>query len=94
MDELSKACAVAVERQQKAYGVKSKATKIRRIGETSDLFIFSFFSEHDSVECGGGGLIVYKKDYSVDFYCIPSYPKNIFEVIDNAIDVEIPKEYA
>ena len=94
MDSMKKACAIAVARQQKAYGLKSKATKIRRIGETSELFIIDFYHEQDSVVYGGGGLIVYKKDYSVDYYCIPSYPENIFEIIDSAVDVEIPKEYA
>lgn len=94
MNNLNKACAVAVARQKKTYGSQSKATKIRRIGETDELYIFTFDSDHDSVVYGGGGLIVHKKDYSVDHYCIPSYPKNIFEIIDNAVDVDIPKEYA
>ena len=94
MNNLNKACAVAVARQKRAYGSQSKATKIRRIGETNELYIFTFDSDTDSVVCGGGGLIVYKKDYSVDHYCIPSYPRNIFEIIDNAVDVDVPKEYA
>ena len=94
MNNLNKACAAAVARQQKAYGMNSKATKIRKIGETSELFIIDFYSEHDSVVYGGGGLIVDKKNYSVDHYCIPSHPENIFEIIDKAVDVEIPKEYA
>lgn len=94
MNILNKACAVAVARQKKAYGSDSKATKIRRIGETNELFIIDFYPENDSVVYGGGGLLVYKKDYAVDHYCIPSYPANIFEIIDSAVDVDIPKEYA
>lgn len=93
MKNLNKACSVAVERQKKAYGPKSRATRIRRIGETDELYIITFYTEDDVAVVGGGGLIVYKKDFSVDHYCIPSYPKNIFEIIDNAVDVEIPKEY-
>jgi hypothetical protein len=94
MNDLNKACEIAVAKQKQAYGVKSKATRISRIGETNDLYIISFYPAHGSVECGGGGLIVHKKDYSVDHYCFPSYPKNIFEIIDNAVDVDVPKEYA
>ena len=93
MKDLVKACSVAVARQKKIYGENSKSTKIRRIGETSELFIMDFQSDHNSVVYGGGGLIVYKKDFTVDHYCIPSHPQNIFEILDSAVDVEVPKEY-
>lgn len=93
MNDLNKACKIAVAKQKQAYGAKSKATKISKIGETNDLYIISFHPAYGSVECGGGGLLVYKKDYSVAHYCIPSYPQNIFEIIDNAIDVDVPAEY-
>lgn len=93
MRSVNQACAVAVERQKKTYGANSKHTKIRRIGETDEVFIFGFHRDNDAVVYGGGGLLVYKKDYSVTHYCIPSYPENIFEILDNAVDVEIPKEY-
>ena len=93
MKIMIEACNAAVEHQIKAYGSQSKTTKIRRIRETDELFVFDFFSDSDSVLCGGGGLIVYKKDFSVIGYCLPSYPENIFEIMDNAVDVEIPKEY-
>lgn len=92
-ESLRKACAVAIARQKKAFGTSSKATKIRRIGETNELFIIDFYKDEDAVVYGGGGLIVYKKDFSIDHYCIPSHPENIFEIIDNAVDVEIPSEY-
>ncbi|MBD9242705.1 MAG: hypothetical protein EGQ45_01350 [Clostridiales bacterium] len=94
MNDLKKACEIAIAKQKQAYGVKTKAIRISKIGETNDLYIISFYPASGSVECGGGGLIVYKKDFSVDHYCIPSYPKNIFEIIDSAVDIDVPREYA
>ena len=94
MKNLYKACAAAVARQEKAFGAESIATKIRKISETDELYIIDFYTEYESVVYGGGGLIVDKKDFSVDFYCIPSYPSNIFEIIGKAVEVEVPKEYA
>lgn len=94
MNDLKKACEIAIAKQKQAYGVKTKAIRISKIGETNDLYIISFYPASGSVEFGGGGLIVYKKDFSVDHYCIPSYPKNIFEIIDSAVDIDVPREYA
>lgn len=92
MNNLEKACSVAVANQSSIYGAHSKYARITRISETKDYYIFDFYTDH--VTYGGGGLLVSKKDFSVDFYCMPSYPANIMEMIyHEAVDVEIPEKY-
>lgn len=93
MDNLIKACAIAVSHQEKKYGRGSISAKIRRISETNDVYLFDFCTEGNVVIYGGGGLIVYKKDFVVDHYCLPSYPSNIFDIVDNAKQLDIPKEF-
>ena len=91
MNDLEKACLIAVKEWGKGFDANSPRTKIVQIKETDELYMFSFYAPQ--VIYGGGGLIVYKKDFSVIDYCIPSYPLNIFEILDAAVEVEIPEKY-
>lgn len=93
MKKIEEACKIVIAMQKKAYGDNAIETQIKRIRETEDVYVFDFKKRAKQVVVGGGGLLVYKKDMSATHYCLPSCPDNIFEIMDNATDVDIPKEY-
>jgi hypothetical protein len=93
MNEIERVCALAVEKQEKAYGKGSEETKITKLCETDDLYIIDFRTPGGKVIYGGGGLIVHKESFAIQHYCIPSFPKNIFEILDSAQEIEVPKKY-
>lgn len=93
MEKIKEACRIVVAIQKEAFGNDAIETHISKIRETEDVFLFDFKKRTDKPLIGGGGLLMYKKDMSVIHYCLPSYPDNIFKIIEKATEVEIPKEY-
>ena len=96
MKKLIEACKVAIEMQKKTFGENSVETRINRIRETDDCYLIDFQSRFKGVPTGSYGceLLVYKNDMSAIRYSPPSYPENIFEILDAAKEINIPQEYA
>lgn len=94
MNKVEKACMVAVEKQKMAYGEDSEETKITKLLETDELYLIIFRTPGGKVIYGGGGCyIVHKENFAIQHFNIPSYPANIFEILDAAKEIEIPEKY-